>query len=250
MKNGLLVAAFAALIAIVARKKKSGGTGGGTGGNGGNNTAVDILKSITVTFDREGVWQPESATGQKKDKGNYYPYEGANRVYYGTNYGVTAAFLVEHKNILKIPITDKNVIKNLTKEQARDIFTKTIGARMRYNELKNQFVANFLFDWMVHRPTTCVKFICGEIFGFNNAEIQSEVDKAKFSDGLMTKINGVNPSDFYNSMKFWRFYHLTYTDAYVSFRKGVYNRIAKFKDFDETNKVKEMRQIAYKKAFG
>lgn len=210
--------------------------------------AVDILKSVGRTFVNEGVWYAEPAGGSK-DKGDYYPQTGNNRIFYGTNYGVTAGFLVEYFNVLQIPLTDKNVIKNLTAEQARGIFTKVIGGRMRYNEYKNQFIADFIFDWMVQRPSTCIAYMTESIFGWSNAEKQAEINRATYSDRLLNAINGSNPSELYNALKFWRLYHLTYTDVYMSFRKGVYNRIVKYKDFPNTPKVSEMQEIARKKAF-
>ena len=113
---------------------------------------VDISKSMARTFKNEGNWEPETAKGQKADTGNYY-----RGIYYGTNWGVTAAFLAEPMNYkhLKIDLYP-SVIKDLTKEKAAWIFEVTEGARMRYDDMTNQAVADFLFDWMVQRPATCV----------------------------------------------------------------------------------------------
>lgn len=213
------------------------------------NTIVEILKSIKRTFVNEGTWEPENEH-QAKDIGNYYPQQGANRVYYGTNYGVTAGYLVEHFNVLRIPLNGKDTIKNLTKDQAREIFSRVVGGRMRYAEMTNQFVADFIFDWMVQRPNTCVSYMTEKIFGFSNAEKLDEINSAKFSDKLVNKINSSDPAGLYNALKFWRLYHLTYTETYRSFRQGVYNRIVKYDDFPRTPEVQNMINIAYNKAFG
>jgi hypothetical protein len=240
MKNGgWVLLGIAGLILATANKAKAG-----------IDAAVDILKSIAVTFDREGVWQPESAAGQRQDKGNYYPQTGANRTYYGTNYGVTAQFLVDYQRILKIPLSNKDVVKNLTQDQARWIFETIIGNRMRYNSFTNQFLANFVFDWMVQRPSTCIWFMCVKIYGWTEQRANAEINRAAYSDELLQNILNSDPSVLYNSLKFWRLWHLTYTDTYISFRKGVYNRIVKFSDFPETKEVEDMKETARKKAFG
>lgn len=214
------------------------------------NTIVDILTSIKRTFINEGTWEPESAPRASSDIGNYYPQTGSNRTYYGTNFGVTAKFLVDNFAILGIPLIDKYVIKNLTENQAREIFTKVVGNRMRYSEYKNQFVADFIFDWMVQRPSTCIEYMTERIFGWSETERKIEVNRATFSDKLLNSINGSDPAGLYNSLKFWRLYHLTYTETYRSFRKGVYNRIVRYDDYPRTEKVQDMINKAYSKAFG
>ena len=94
---------------------------------------VDILKSLDRTLENEGVWQPESAKGQKDDIGNYYPREKGkpNRKYYGTNYGITAYFLKVHFDTLQIPLIDTNTIKNLTRDQIAECYKLVLGTRMR-----------------------------------------------------------------------------------------------------------------------
>jgi hypothetical protein len=211
---------------------------------------VSILTSIKRTFYNEGTWQPESAPRQKDDIGNYYPYYGENRIYYGTNYGITAQFLVDNYQRLGIPITDRNVVKNLTAQDAEEIYQTVIGAQMRYDEYKNQFIADFIFDWMVQRPATCKEYMTRDIFGWTTAERKAEINKGQFSDRLINSINGSDPAALYNSLKFWRLYHLTYTETYRSFRKGVYNRIVRYDDFPRTPEVQDMINKAYNKAFG
>ncbi len=218
-------------------------------GNTVKSSFVDILNSIKRTFVNEGVWYKEP-TGGSKDKGDYYPQTGTNRIFYGTNYGVTAAFLVENFNKLNIPLVDKNVIKNLTEQQARQIFMTVVGGRMRYNEFKNQYLADFVFDWMVQRPSTCIAYMTENIFGFSKAEKVTEIDREFYSNRLLNLINSSDPEKLYNSLKYWRLYHLTYTDTYMSFRKGVYNRIVKYKDYTNSVDVEKMIKEAYKKAFG
>lgn len=71
-----------------------------------------------------------------------------------------------------------------------------------------------------------------------------------FSDMLVKKINGSDPEGLYNALKFWRLHHLTYTNTYKSFGKGVFNRIVSFKDFSDTAAVTDMIEKARKVAFG
>lgn len=220
--------------------------------NNVKSSIVSILTSIKRTFVNEGTWEPETAPRQKEDTGNYYPKKvgSPNRKYYGTNYGVTAQFLVDNYKRLGIPIDNINVIKNLTARDAEEIYQTVIGTQMRYDEFKNQFVADFVFDWMVHRPDTCIEFMTREIFGFNKTDERKEREQGQFSDRLINSINGSDPAALYNSLKFWRLYHLTYTEIYRSFRKGVYNRIVRYDDFKRTPEVQDMINKAYNKAFG
>jgi hypothetical protein len=210
---------------------------------------VDILISIKRTFYNEGTWVAEDSH-QAKDIGNYYPTSPSapNRIYYGTNYGITAAFLVEHFKTLQIPITDKNVIRDITAEQSREIYRKVIGGRMRYEEFQNQAVADFIFDWMIQRPSTCIAYMTEKVFGYTIPEKKAEINRAQFSDRLLNGINASDPARIYNSLKFWRFYHLTYTEVYRSFRPGIFKRIARYKDFPNTPDVDKMEAIAKAKA--
>ena len=209
---------------------------------------VDIQKSIDRTFGHEGPWEPETAAGQKADTGNYY-----KGVYYGTQRGVTARFLVDNFNILQIPLTDKNTVRNLSVEQCTEIFQRTEGMRMRYDDFQDQAVADFVFDWMVHRPGHtkesggCVYFMTQKILG---VPVAACLQNGIYTDYLMQLINGSDPSGFYNSLKYWRLWHLTNTDTYKSFRKGIYNRITAFNDFHPTANVVEMMKAAKFKAFG
>lgn len=218
-------------------------------GNKIKDSIVDILKSVGRTFDNEGGWEPETAPRAKLDTGNYY-----KGVYYGTNHGVTARFLVDNFKILQIPLVDKNTVRDLSVEKCADIFLRTEGARMRYSDMTNQAVADFLFDWMVHRPGNteksggCVYFLEQKIFGMDKG---SALQKGGvYSDALVQRINSTAPAALYNSLKYWRLWHLTNTPTYKSFLRGVYNRIAAFKDFQPTAEVHDMLVKAHKNAFG
>jgi Glycosyl hydrolase 108 len=224
------------LLAVLATNKKV------------KESVVDILKSVERTFKNEGGWEPETAPRANKDIGNYH-----KGVYYGTNHGVTARFLVDNFAILQIPLMDKNTIKNLTPEQCADIFLRTEGARMRYSEMTHQAVADFLFDWMIHRPGNteksggCVYFMEAKIFGM---PVGSALKAGSvYSDELVKRINATDPATLYNSLKYWRLWHMTYTNTYKSFLKGIYNRIARFKDFDPTAEVHDMLVKAQKRAW-
>ena len=118
----------------------------------------------------------------------------------------------------------------------------------------NQAVADFLFDWMVHRPGNteksggCVYFMEAKIFGMaKGTALQSG---GVYSDALVQLINSTDPAGFYNALKFWRLWHLTNTNTYKSFLKGIYNRITKFNDFPPTENVVEMMKAAKNRAFG
>ena len=204
---------------------------------------VDILISMDRTFGNEGGWEPETAKGQKADTGNYY-----KGVYYGTNYGVTAQFLVDNFQILQIPLSSFDVIKALSVKECVEIFQKTEGMRMRYDDFQNQFVADFIFDWMVHRPGTCVAFLSAKIFGIPKAAALQQ--GGIYSDYLIQLINSTDPAGLYNSLKYWRLWHLTNTEDYRSFRPGIYYRIMRFNDFLPSDTVVAMAKVAHKKAFG
>jgi Glycosyl hydrolase 108 len=204
--------------------------------------AVDILKSIGRTFGNEGGWEAETAPRAKLDIGNYY-----RGIYYGTNHGVTAAFLADNFSVLQIPLIDKYAVKNLTPDQCADIFRRTEGVRMRYDELKNQAVADFIFDWMIQRPDTCVSFMETEIFGMKKGTARQ---RGIYTDDLLNRINATEPSALYNSLKYWRLRHLVDTNVYKSFLKGVYNRIVSFDDFPNTDGVTRVQAEAKKRAFG
>jgi Glycosyl hydrolase 108 len=212
-----------------------------------NRKKVDISISLDRTFVNEGTWYKEPSGGSQ-DKGDYYPQTGSNRKFYGTQYGVTAGFLVEFQSILQIPLIDTNVIRDLTKEQVSEIYDKTIAKRCRFQELENQYLSDLIFDWILQRPSPCIEYLC-KIFEYTAQETRQEIDRGQFSDRLMAAINTSDPSVLYNALVYWRFWFLTYTEVYKSFRKGVWKRIDRYKDFAETDQLKNMREIARKKAF-
>lgn len=203
-----------------------------------NKKIVDIAISMKRTFKNEGTWYPEPKGGSR-DTGDYY--KGA---FYGTNWGVTAAFIAEY--FPKMRLTH-STIKDLTQLEAFAMYEQTEGRKMRYSEMTNQAVADFIFDWMIQRPATCVRYMTEDIFDLPEG---SATTKGVYSNLMMRKINGSNPAELYNSLKFWRLYHLTYTETYKSFRKGVYNRIVSFKDYPDSAAVMDMMAKAKAKAFG
>ena len=139
------------------------------------------------------------------------------------------------------------VIKDLTKAKAAWCFAETEGKHMRYDEMTNQFVADFIFDWMIQRPDTCVTYMAENIFAIPK---KGALNGRIFSDAFVARINGTDPAGLYNALKYWRLHHLTYTQTYKSFRKGVFNRIVRFQDFEDTASVTDMIEKARKVAFG
>lgn len=191
---------------------------------------ANILKSLERTTENEGKWQPLE-NGQKEDIGNWL-----NGKYYGTAWGVTAAFLKENPQ-LNILLDSTDVVKNLTQDDARMIWLATVGKTMRYEEMPSQSIADFIFDWCVQRPAACLWFLKNKIF----PELgQRKGDAPGFNDQLIAEIQTADEDILYMKMKYWRLYHCRWTNTYVKYRLGVFNRIVKFDDFPDTKEVKDL----------
>lgn len=154
----------------------------------------------------------------KADKGNY----NSLKKLVGTNWGINAQ---RYETYLGYPPTEGDM-KAMTKDTAKMIYYKKYWLGVKGNEIKNQFLANIIFDGHVNH-------------GYKGNKLLQEVLKLK-QDGrigpiTLKAINQTNPADLYNAYKArrQRFYKriVELNPTQKTFLKGWLIRINRFKDF-------------------
>jgi hypothetical protein len=185
-----------------------------------------INKMINRTLENEGAWEPEWMGNNRNDEGNYYPKKGGK--YYGTNYGVTAAFVMD-PSYTGPPVVLLNAlsIKNLTMEECKEIWLQTVGKRMRYTDIKNDSFRDFLFDRMVQRPTTTLMFLA-DILGYDRKKCRKEIDSKAFSDNLINDINNANPEELFGALKTAWIDYVQNGTIYRTTKSGVLARLKRY----------------------
>jgi thiol-disulfide isomerase/thioredoxin len=212
-----MVGIGSALLLLWLMSQKSSVTGG--------MSAQELNAILEKSLENEGPWEPATAH-TRKDKGNFH--HGAGQ-YLGTSWGITADFLEDWYGTTQF---EADSIRKISKEEAKKIITETVMTRARIAQIQDKWIAAFFFDWMWQRPGTCLEYVCTKVWNFSEDDYQL-VRKGFWSqkgvpDILMAHLNGPEKENIFESLQFWRLWHLENTGAYASFREGVRNRINRY----------------------
>jgi lysozyme family protein/thiol-disulfide isomerase/thioredoxin len=194
-------------------------------GESGSSLSNDLDWMMNLMLQNEGKWEAETAH-TRKDSGNYHKGEGQ---FLGTSYGVTADFLEQWYGTKTF---EPNSIKNITEEQAKKIWVETVMAHARVPEVKDKYVAALYFDWMVHRPGTCLEYLMTKMYKLSQSDWTAAkrgyYAKSGVTDNVIALLNQGAAKDCFETLKGWRLHHLENTSVYASFREGVRNRINRY----------------------
>lgn len=81
-----------------------------------------------------------------EDHGNYIKDKSGKTVNIGTNHGIAGTTLAEYYRLNKKGIPTATDVKNLSKAEAVTIFKKLFWDKYSFDNIKNQGLAEFLFD--------------------------------------------------------------------------------------------------------
>ena len=108
---------------------------------------IDLNKELDAILIAEGGYQND-----KDDSGNY-----VNGVLIGTNRGVTPAALAKHRGVKASSITVED-IKNLTEQEARDIFKEEYFYKPKLDKLPMDLQAS-VFDMQINSGSNAIKIL-------------------------------------------------------------------------------------------
>jgi lysozyme family protein len=191
------------------------------------NKAIELLKEI------EGKY-----TKHKADKGNY----NSQRELVGTNYGIAAP---TYERIIGRPPTEADM-KNMTYDEARNIYKQQYWDVIKGDEIKDQSVANIFFDGVVNQ---------GKSIRWMQEAAVVKAD-GKVGPKTIEAINQADPLGLHDAFKEKR---KAGYEAYIKanpdqavFRNGWMNRLEKHKypgteqKFDLFDFVKTLNEISSK----
>lgn len=108
---------------------------------------IDLNKELDAILIAEGGYQND-----KDDSGNY-----VNGVLIGTNRGVTPAALAKHRGVKASSITVED-IKNVTEQEARDIFKEEYFYKPKLDKLPMDLQAS-VFDMQINSGSNAIKIL-------------------------------------------------------------------------------------------
>lgn len=108
---------------------------------------IDLSKELDAILIAEGGYQND-----KDDSGNY-----VNGVLIGTNRGVTPAALAKHRGVKASSITVED-IKNVTEQEARDIFKEEYFYKPKLDKLPMDLQAS-VFDMQINSGSNAIKIL-------------------------------------------------------------------------------------------
>jgi len=108
---------------------------------------IDLNKELDAILIAEGGYQND-----KDDSGNY-----VNGVLIGTNRGVTPAALAKHRGVKVSSITVED-IKNVTEQEARDIFKEEYFYKPKIDKLPMDLQAS-VFDMQINSGSNAIKIL-------------------------------------------------------------------------------------------
>lgn len=134
-------------------------------------------------------------SNDKKDKGNWITTKNGEKIFIGTNHGISAPVLKEYLG--RIP-TKKDMI-NLSYETAIEIFKNKYWTPINLELLKNQSIANIIYDGCINQGRSTMRSVVKNAAEENGIKI--EVNDNIFSDKIINKLNNLDQKKLFNSIK-------------------------------------------------
>ena len=188
-----------------------------------NKIIPEILKSeggYTLNANDAGNYQCRVGVAKwDNDKKKYVCDNGKNAHLTGTNFGISAPTLA---GWLGRPATDKEM-KNLTQQQATEIYKKMFWDKIKGDEIQDQKKADILVDAYINQ-TGWVKSMLSDTLNISKDHI-----KIPLSDDIIDKIN--KKSNFVNSFLKQRkekYQKRSEKPGQSQFLRGWLNRLKKF----------------------
>lgn len=140
----------------------------------------------------KGVEKGYSA--DKKDRGNYVKTKWGKR-FVGTNHGISAPILMEYLG--RIPTQDD--MRNLTYEEALEIYKKQYWTPQNLSLFNNQSIANLIYDGCVNQGIQAMKDIVRAAYIENGMQLGSLENP--FQEKWIKIANTLDHQSLFNSIK-------------------------------------------------
>jgi lysozyme family protein len=163
----------------------------------------------------KGVEQGYSS--DKKDTGNWIKTK-KGKIFIGTNHGVSAIVLQEYLG--RVP-TQKEM-EELSYQTALKIYKNRYWDQQNLSQLKNQSIANILYDGCINQGINKMKIIMRSILEKNEIEIGNN---NPFSEEYIEKINQLDQEMIFNQIKEQRENKYREAKTFKRHGKGWLNRL-------------------------
>jgi len=140
----------------------------------------------------KGVEKGYSA--DKKDRGNYVKTKSGKK-FIGTNHGISAPILMEYLG--RVPTVDD--MKNLTYEEALEIYKKQYWTPQNLSLFNNQSIANIIYDGCVNQGIKAMKDIVRAAYIENGINLGSLENP--FQEKWIKMANTLDHESIFNSIK-------------------------------------------------
>ncbi len=133
-------------------------------------------------------------SSDRKDRGNYVNTKFGKR-FVGTKYGISAPVLMDYLG--KIPTVDD--MKNLSYENALEIYKKQYWTPQNLSLFNNQYIANMIYDGCVNQGIRAMKDIVRTAYIENGIELGSSENP--FQEKWIKMANDLDHESLFNSIK-------------------------------------------------
>ena len=203
-----------------------------------SNTQTEEI--IQLNKDKKEVVTPQHASFEKAqglvklaeagysddrgDNGNFIDVPGGGRRFIGTNHGISAPILAEYFKEQGIKrLLTKDDMMNLSYKTALKIYKSNYWNAQNLSELSDQNVANVIYDGCVNQGVDAMRSIVRDALEDNGIEISD--NDVIFSKEVLTKANGVDPVELFNSIKKFRESRYKESETFNRHGEGWLNRL-------------------------
>lgn len=157
------------------------------------------------------------------DNGNFIDVPGGRR-FIGTNHGISAPILAEYFKEQGIKrLLTKDDMMNLSYKTALKIYKANYWNAQNLSELSDQNVANVIYDGCVNQGVDAMRSVLRNALEDNGIEISD--DDVIFSKEVLSKANGIDQVELFNSIKKFREARYKESETFGRHGEGWLNRL-------------------------
>lgn len=157
------------------------------------------------------------------DNGNYIEVTGGRR-FIGTNHGISAPILAKYYKEQGVErLITKQDMMRLKYNTALKIYKKNYWDAQELGTLKNQDVANVIYDGCVNQGVDGMRSVLRNALEENGIEIKDT--DVIFSKEILSKANEVNQKDLFDSIKKYREERYRESETFKRHGEGWLNRL-------------------------
>ena len=158
------------------------------------------------------------------DNGNFIDVSGGGKRFIGTNHGISAPILAGHFKEQGVKrLLTKDDMMNLSYKTALKIYKSNYWNAQNLSEISDQNVANVIYDGCVNQGVDAMRSIVRDALEDNGIQISD--NDVIFSKEVLTKANGIDPVELFNSIKKFRESRYKDSDTFDRHGEGWLNRL-------------------------